>query len=192
MTVYGYARVSTADQKDALENQTRLLLGRGVDQVNLVVEVGSTRGALPVRDKLIGRLQPEDVIMAYKLDRIGRSMTDLRATVDCIIGKGASFQSLDGILVGPDDNTVGKLIFNIMAAIAEWERETIRDRMMEGVARAKRAGKYKGRLPALRDVPTDELTAIVRSLGAARAAKKYSVARRTVYNECARRGISLK
>lgn len=190
MTLYGYARVSTEDQEDALQSQLDLLLRAGVEAEHIAREIGSTRNPLPIRDKLIAKLAEGDLIVVFKLDRIGRSLPDVLDVVARIDKAKANVRTLDGLQIDTS-NAAGRLIFHILAAVSEFERDVTRERMLEGVRRAQREGKYAGRAKALRDVPNDELRAMVQSLGAARTAKRYGVARSTVYLTCNRRGISL-
>lgn len=93
--------------------------------------------------RLLDDLQAGDVVVVKSLDRLSRSTKDMLELVEVIEGKNATLQILDMKL---DTSTPqGEFFLTILAAIAQLERQTIRERTLEGVAIAKRVGKYKGR-----------------------------------------------
>ena len=155
MRVALYHRVSTLDQnpelaRDELRAAAR---GRGGDVVLGVEETG--RGAKNDRPGLarimeaacVGRL---DAVLVWKLDRFGRSALDLlsniRALRDCGVRFVATTQGLD---FGGDSGAVGQLLLTVLAGVAEFERELIRERTRLGQAKAVKAGKHIGRPRAL-------------------------------------------
>lgn len=142
----GYARVSTKDQN--LDLQIDALTKAGCADAYIYREEisGATRER-PQLQKLREQLREGDVVVVWKLDRLGRSLADLVHLVTEIQGKGAGLQSLHDNI----DTTTpqGKLTFHIFAAIAEFEREIIRERTNAGLASARARGRKGGRPPGL-------------------------------------------
>lgn len=138
----GYARVSTRDQN--LDLQIDALKKAGCDDTYIYMEqiTGATRER-PELQKLLSQIRVGDVIVIWKLDRLGRSLADLVHLVNEIQSKGAGLQSLHDNI----DTTTpqGKLTFHIFAAIAEFEREIIRERTKAGLASARARGRKGGR-----------------------------------------------
>lgn len=142
----GYARVSTRDQN--LDLQLDALRKVGCTDTYIYKEEisGATRER-PQLQKLLEQLREGDVLVVWKLDRLGRSLADLVHLVTEIQGKGAGLLSLNDNI----DTTTpqGKLTFHIFAAIAEFEREIIRERTNAGLASARARGRKGGRPPGL-------------------------------------------
>jgi DNA invertase Pin-like site-specific DNA recombinase len=142
----GYARCSTDEQN--LDLQMDALKSAGCDQI--FVDQGVS-GAKIERDGLSKALdavmQPDSVLVVWKLDRLGRSLGFLIELIDRLGQHKAGFQSLTESI----DTTTsgGKLIFHMMGALAEFERSLISERTKEGMKAAKRRGKNVGRPPAL-------------------------------------------
>ncbi len=136
----GYARVSTEDQK--LRLQRDALKAAGCEKVYREKVSGAAR-VLPVRDKLLEFAREGDVVVVWKLDRLGRSLSDLIASVNLLKGRGVGFRSLQEAI---DTTTpTGRLTFHIFAALAEFEREMIRERTTAGLAAARKRGSPIGR-----------------------------------------------
>lgn len=142
----GYARVSTRDQN--LDLQIDALKKAGCDDTYIYKEeISGASRERPELKKVLEHLRAEDVVVVWKLDRLGRSLADLVHLVNEIQGKGAGLQSLHDNI----DTTTpqGKLTFHIFAAIAEFEREIIRERTNAGLASARARGRKGGRPPGL-------------------------------------------
>ena len=141
----GYARTSTLDQTAGLEAQQRDLTAAGcertyVEQVSSV-DVGDRQELARALDNL----RPGDALVVTKLDRLARSMAHLMDLLKIIDGKGASLRILSMSL---DTGTpTGRLMLNVLGSVAQFEREIMLERQREGIAKAKAAGKYKGRAP---------------------------------------------
>ena len=136
----GYARVSTEEQKT--HGQTDALKAAGCE---LVLEEKRSGGAMsrPILIELLKKLQPGDEVMVYKLDRIARSLKDLLSIQERIIEAGADFKSLTETL---DTSTpAGRMIFQLLGAFAEFERELIRERTKVGLRAAMERGSKPGR-----------------------------------------------
>jgi DNA invertase Pin-like site-specific DNA recombinase len=141
MTVYGYARVSTAGQ--TLVSQDAQLHAAGCAKV-YAEKVSGAKTDRPELAKLIRRLEAGDVLMVTRLDRLARSTRDLLNILDAIGKAGAGFKSLSDAWA---DTTTphGRLMLTILGGLAEFERELILARTGDGRARAKAKGVRFGR-----------------------------------------------
>ena len=143
MAIFGYARVSTIDQN--LDAQKDALLKYGCEKI--YYEKASAKNVeRPQLQKLLSSLREKDVVVVYKLDRLARSLKDLIDLVNELANKKVDFVSIsDGI----DTSTaVGKLMFHLVGAFAEFERDIISERTKVGLesarARGRKGGKPKG------------------------------------------------
>jgi DNA invertase Pin-like site-specific DNA recombinase len=132
MTVFGYARVSTADQH--LTGQIEALKAAGATTIYRE-KISGVRADRPQLAKLMAALKPSDVVLVTKLDRLGRSTRELLDLIDRIGKAGAVFRSL-GDPLWDTSSPQGRLLSTLLAAIAEFERELIRERTGEGRRRA--------------------------------------------------------
>ncbi len=140
--IYGYARVSTQDQNLALQQDA--LSVYGVDET-IVDKISGKRFDRSGLTRLCSKLQFGDKVVVYKLDRLGRSLIDLLKTVQWFKDNGIEFVSLKETI---DTSTpTGRLIFNIFATLAEFERDLISERTKAGLQAAKKRGKVLGRTP---------------------------------------------
>lgn len=141
----GYARISTDDQSLDLQRDA---LGRA--GCAAVFEDCGASGASTKRaglDAALERVAPGDVLVVWKLDRLGRSLPHLIQIIQQLGERGAGFASLSESI---DTTTAGgKLVFHLMGALAEFERSLIVERVNAGIAAAKRRGKHVGRPPKL-------------------------------------------
>lgn len=138
----GYARVSTTDQ--SLNPQKDPLSEAGCEKLFTDVASGA-RTQRPGLDKAISFCRKGDTLVVWKLDRMGRSMSHLIETVQSLEKKGVGFQSLTEKI---DTNTAsGRLIFHLFGALAEFERDLIRERVQAGLKSARARGRKGGRPP---------------------------------------------
>lgn len=140
----GYARVSTAEQSLALQQDA--LMTAGCDRVY----TGVASGADPNRDGLaeaFDYVRGGDTLVVWRLDRLGRSLKQLIERVTALESRGVGFRSLTEAM----DTTTsgGRLIFHVFGALAEFERAVIRERTLAGLAAARARGRMGGRPPAL-------------------------------------------
>jgi DNA invertase Pin-like site-specific DNA recombinase len=145
LAIIGYARVSTQDQN--LTGQLAALKADGADPIYRE-KISGVRADRPQLAKLMASLQAGDVVVVTKLDRLGRSTRELLDLIDKISKAGASFRSL-GDPLWDTGSSQGRLLSTMLAAIAEFERELIRERTGEGRKRAMAAGVRFGRKPKL-------------------------------------------
>jgi DNA invertase Pin-like site-specific DNA recombinase len=136
----GYARVSTTDQQPHLQIDN--LQHAGCYRAFTEAASG-TRADRPALQQLLDQLRPGDTLVVWKLDRLGRSLRHLVDTVTGLAERGVGFRSLQEAL----DTTTpgGKLVFHVFAALAEFERDLVRERTSAGLAAARARGHRGGR-----------------------------------------------
>lgn len=144
----GYARVSTADQHLALQEDA--LLAAGVSPDFMFSEHKSGANAKrPALEDCMKILRKGDTLVIWKLDRLGRSLKDLIVLMETFHERGVELVSLQDAI---DTNTpTGKLLFHMLGAIAEFERAMIVDRTLAGLAASRLRGRKGGRKPKLND-----------------------------------------
>lgn len=143
----GYMRVSKADGSQVLDLQRDALIEAGVAPRAIYEDMAS--GAKDDRPGLaacLKSLRKDDVLVIWKLDRLGRNLKHLIETVEELTKRGVGFKVLHG---APVDTTTsqGKLMFTMFAALAEFERDVIRERTIAGLASARARGRKGGRKP---------------------------------------------
>lgn len=184
MTLLGYTRVSTAAQDAQL--QLDALLSAGVQKRDVFADVTSgSRSAAerPGMKKLLDYAEPGDTVVVWRVDRLGRSLIDVLNTVNLLRGRGVKLRSIsDGIDPG---TTSGRLMLNMLATLAEYERELITERVNAGIAAAKAGGTRFGRPVLNPAVVADKLEVVrdARAKGktAAEAARLVGWSRATLY-----------
>ena len=142
--IIGYARVSTHDQ--LLDAQLDILNDAGAAKI-FSDKISGSKRKRPELNRLLDQLRDGDVVLVAKYDRLARSLADLLEIVAAIEAAGAGFRS-----IAEDIDTTtpaGRLIFHVFASIAQFERERIRERTLEGLAVARKKGRIGGRPPAL-------------------------------------------
>jgi DNA invertase Pin-like site-specific DNA recombinase len=140
----GYARISTKDQK--LDLQIDALELAGCEKIFTDIASGA-KSTRPGLDEALNFARKKDVIVVWKLDRLGRSLKHLISTVNELSDREVGFESLEEKL---DTTTAsGKLLFHIFGALAEFERELIRERTNAGLKAARARGRNGGRPKSL-------------------------------------------
>ena len=136
----GYARVSTLEQDEALQHDA--LTAAGCERV-FVDRVSGKLEHRPALDAMLDQLRPGDSVTVWRLDRLGRSLRHLIDVVADLEARGVAFRSLTESI---DSSTPGgKLTFHLFGALAEFERDLIRERTMAGLAAARARGRMGGR-----------------------------------------------
>jgi DNA invertase Pin-like site-specific DNA recombinase len=145
--VIGYARVSTAEQN--LDMQIDALKNAGCERIYSDVASGTKTERIELK-KALEHIREGDVLVAWRLDRLGRSLKHLIHVVSELENRGIGFKSLQENI----DTTTngGKLIFHIFGALAEFEREIIKERTKAGLAAARSRGRLGGRPKKMDDV----------------------------------------
>ena len=175
-----YARVSTLDQEpeNQLQELRRYVEARGWTAVEYVDKgVSGAKDRRPALDQLLtdARRRRFDVLVCWRLDRLGRNLKHLITLLEELQALGIAFVSL---AEGIDATTpAGKLQMHILGAIAEFERERIRERVLAGLQRARTQGKRLGRPRAL--LPVERLQAVSK-LPMSDAARVLGVSRSTI------------
>ena len=139
----GYARVSTREQ--ILDLQLDALMKFGVEKHNIHIDTisGSTIER-PGLDAVLDKLEEGDTLVVWRLDRLGRSLTHLVGIISELEDRGVAFKSIqDGAI--DTSSASGKLVFSIFAALAEFERNLIRERTKAGLESARARGRLGGR-----------------------------------------------
>jgi len=177
----GYARVSTEEQD--YQSQTESLKSYGCTEENIFAEKvsGGDKDGRPKLQELIRFARKGDTVHVTKLDRLARNAKDALEIADQLQDKGAGLiiHDLGGMDITSD---VGKLVYTVLAAVAEMERKRIRERQREGIERAKNEGRHLGRQEAL----TEEQKLKIKQLiddgePKAQLAKRFGVSRTTIY-----------
>ena len=137
----GYARVSTAEQN--LAYQVTALKAAGCDIIFEDEGVSGAVASRPALDQALAELRDGDTLIVWRLDRLGRSLKHLIELNEGLMTRGVFFESLNEKI---DTSTaMGKFVFHILGAVAELEREIIRERTLAGMAEAAKHGRLPGR-----------------------------------------------
>lgn len=182
--IYGYARVSTLDQK--LDNQIELLKSAGCTSIYKEKKSGAD-AARPELKKLLAAIEQGDTIVITRLDRLARSTIDLLKIMKDLEERGVYLKSLADAWI--DTTTAaGKLIVTVFAGLAEFERALIKERTAEGLARAKERGVVLGRRRKMTSIQIREAVAM-RSVGRSyeEIGEIFGISRQTVAREIQRR-----
>jgi DNA invertase Pin-like site-specific DNA recombinase len=184
----GYARCST-DAQD-LTAQRNALSALGVAPERIYVDQGltGTNRARPGLREALAACRAGDTLVVAKLDRLARSVPDAREIVDELTGRQVKL-NLGGSVHDPTD-PVGRLLFNVLAMVAEFEADLARGRTREGMAVAKAKGRLRGKQPKLSPKQEAHLVNLWRagSHTTAELAELFNVARSTVYRAIQRAG----
>ena len=173
--IVGYARTSTWDQTAGLAAQQRDLKAAGAEKV--FSEQASSVAQRTKLNECLAFLREGDVLTVTKPDRLARSTAELLSIEADLSGIGLVVLSMGGERLDTRKPT-SKLMLTILAGVATWEREIMLERQREGIAKAKAAGKYKGRPISIDAAQIRQLRA---ELGPAAIAKRLGIARSSVY-----------
>jgi DNA invertase Pin-like site-specific DNA recombinase len=184
----GYVRVSSETDRQNFDLQRDALIAVGVDSRHLFEDRASgARTDRPGLSQALAFVRPGDVLVVWKLDRLGRSLTHLIEIVNTLKANQVAFRSLTE---GMDTTTAsGELFFHVFGALAQYERALIKERVTAGLAAARHRGRIGGRPPA---ISSEKLAAIVESLrgGMSKAAvcRTFGVKRTTLIETLSRIG----
>jgi DNA invertase Pin-like site-specific DNA recombinase len=182
--VLGYARVSTADQDVA--GQSMRLTQAGAIKVFTDVRSGRSMDRLGL-DALFAYAREGDTLAVVRLDRLGRSLSELLAAVKMLRSRRIALRSLEENI--DTNSAAGELVFHVFGAIAHFERRLIAERTKDGIAAARARGKRPGRQPLDVDKIAAALKLVQAGLSPTAAAKQVGLGRSTVYRELTRAGI---
>jgi len=181
----GYARISTQDQNLALQRDA--LIEAGCERVFEDTASGGVAPRLAARKELLGYARRGDVVVVWRLDRLGRSLRDLVDVVTTLGERGIGLRSLREAI---DTTTpAGTLTFHVFAALAEFEAALVRERTRAGLAAARQRGTRLGRPPALTPQQVEMARSMLASpkLSARQVAQQLGVHRSTLYRSLADR-----
>jgi DNA invertase Pin-like site-specific DNA recombinase len=178
MRLIGYARVSTLEQNESLQVDELEKAGCVRPYVD---HASGAKASRPALDEMVASLKDGDVVVVWKLDRLGRSLKNLIDLVDLFKSKGVGFRSLTE---GFDTTTPqGELFFQLFGAFAQYERAMVRERTMAGLAAARARGRKGGRPSALSPKQVESARKMYdgKELSVAEIASRLGVHRTTVY-----------
>lgn len=175
----GYARVSTADQN--LDLQRDALLRAGCEKIFEEKKSGKAGSKRPELDAALAFLRPDDVLVVWKLDRLGRSLVEMMRTIDQLRSDGVAFRSLTEEL--DSESAQGRFFLQIHGAMAEYFLDLNRERTMEGLKAALARGRKGGRRKGLSEADIEAGQALLASgtIPVADIAKRLGVSRSTFY-----------
>lgn len=176
----GYVRVSSVDDRQSVDLQRDALLAAGVDERHLYSDKASgARDDRPGLKACLEFLKAGDTLVVWKLDRLGRSLTNLLAIITDLKNRGVAFRSLTEQM---DTSTPhGELLFSLFGALAQYERALTRERVMAGLVAARRRGRRGGRPPSIDAETIEQITAAL-DAGASKASvcRSFKVPRSTL------------
>ena len=180
--VFGYIRVSQAEGESGLATQRRILTDHGFRDDRIFTDVASGRNMRrPAWKQLREILQPGDVVVVPRIDRLARNLSEGLRTIEELHAQGIYIRSLAEGLDTGDDNPTSRLMLHMLLSLAKWERESIRDRIKAGVDRAAAEGRTGGRPPALDSEKLQAVRDFLDNGGSvSAAARAFGVSRPTV------------
>ncbi|MBX9867472.1 MAG: recombinase family protein [Burkholderiales bacterium] len=187
----GYARVSTKDQN--LDLQLDALQKENCSKI-FKEKISGTKSERPALQDMLNQVRPGDVIIIWKLDRLGRSLKNLVEIVGQLIAQGVGLKSLHDNI----DTTTpqGRLTFNIFASLAEFERDLISERTMAGLASARARGRNGGKPKGLSQQAESTACAAETlykegKLAVNQIATQLGIAKNTLYKYLRHRGVEI-
>lgn len=172
---YGYARVSTTDQDCSLQEEA--LRSAGCDHVRSEKRSGTSLKGRDELATLIEFMRQGDTLVVTRIDRLARSIGDLQDIVRQLKAKGVALKATEQPI---DTSTAaGKAFLDMLGVFAEFETNLRRERQMEGIAKAKAEGVYKGRKPSINVEEVKRLKA--EGVGPAEIARRMGIGRASVY-----------
>ena len=173
---YGYARVSSRDQNLSIQEAT--LKAAGCRIIRMEKASGTSRNGRPELELLLEFMRDDDELVVTRIDRLARSISDLQDIVRTLKARGVILRVTEQPI---DTSTAsGKCFFDMLGVVAEFETNLRKERQLEGIAKAKAAGVYKGRK---RKVPVDEVRQLKdagRSIS--EIAETFDVSRTAIYH----------
>lgn len=181
----GYMRVSTADGSQKFDMQETALIEAGVSPDKIYSDMAS--GASDDREGLkymLKSLNPGDTVVVWKLDRLGRNVKYLVNVIDELIKKNVSLEILTGACHGVNMTTPeGRMFFHMAATFAQFERDLIRERIVAGIAEAKRRGRKSGRKFKFSNADVDTAYHLIKAgVPKKEIARRFNVTVQTIFN----------
>ncbi len=173
----GYIRVSSIDQ-----NTNRQLDGLALDKIFTDKASGKSTDR-PALSECLKYIRSGDTLVVHSMDRLARNLDDLRSIVKSLTDQNIKVEFVkESLIFTGEDSPMSTLLLSVMGAFAEFERSLIKERQKEGIAIAKKAGKYKGRKPSLTAEQIEEIKKQIQAgIPKAKIARDYGVTRQTIY-----------
>ena len=177
----GYARVSTSKQGQSLDTQREALIDAGCDENHIYTDtISGTKWQRPGLDDALEYMRPDDTLVVTRLDRLGRSLAETVNTITDLAERDINVKVLEPAL--DTSRPADKVVINVMASLAEWERDLLIQRTREGVAQARAQGRVAGPKPKL----TNEQAQVAKELieggkSVSAVARTFNVSRPTIY-----------
>lgn len=177
----GYARVSTSKQGQSLDTQREALIGAGCDANHIYTDtISGTKWQRSGLDDALAYMRPDDTLVVTRLDRLGRSLAETVNTIAGLAERDINVKVLEPAL--DTSRPADKVVINVMASLAEWERELLIQRTREGVAHARAQGRVAGPKPKLNLEQKKQINQLFQSGESVSAlARSFNVSRQTVY-----------
>ena len=172
----GYGRVSSSGQ--SLDIQLEALAAAGCEKVFAEKMSGRSTRDREQLAQALDFVREGDIFAVTRLDRLARSVGDLHQIIERLTEKGVAFRCLNQSAV-ETETSMGRLLIGVLSAVAAFEADIRRERQMEGVLKAKAAGKYRGRPASIDPVRVKELRQT--GMGASQIAKTMGIGRASVY-----------
>ena len=174
----GYARTSTSDQTAGYEVQITQLTKTGCEKI-FQEQISAVAKSRPELEKALDFVREGDVICVTRLDRLCRSMAHFVEISERLNAKGVGLQVL---AMNLDTTTpTGKLMTNLLVAVAQFERELLLERQRDGIRKAKEQGKYRGRKPTARMRAAEVLAFRAKGLKAVEISDRLGISAASVY-----------
>lgn len=175
MAIFGYARSSSLDQSPNI--QIEQLKAAGCELVRTEKKSGTSRDGRTELQTLLDFLRTGDILMVTRIDRLARSIGDLQDIVRLLKAKGVELRATEQPI--NTGTAAGKAFLDMLGVFAEFETNLRKERQLEGIAKAKAAGIYKGRPPKIRASEVAKLKS--EGLGATAIAERMGIGRASVY-----------
>lgn len=177
----GYTRVSTARQTESLDTQCEQLTAVGCDLNRIYSDtISGTKWQRPGLDQALDFARPGDTLVVTRLDRLGRNLAETVSTIAGLAERDINVRVLEPAL--DTSRPADKVVINVMASLAEWERDLLIQRTREGVAHARAQGRVAGPKPKLSDEQAEVAKELIdggKSVSA--VARTFNVSRPTIY-----------
>jgi len=175
----GYIRVSTEDQ-----NPDRQLSDLELDK-KFIDYASGTNTKRPQLQSLLEYVREDDIVYVHSLDRLARNLSDLKKLVDHFVENGIQIHFIKENLKFTDKkDPMSNLLFCVFGAVAEFEHSLIKERQAEGIAKAKREGKYLGRRKCMTPSKIEEMKRMLKlEYSISKIARKLEVSRLSIYRE---------
>ena len=181
MALYGYARVSSADQDYALQEQA--LRTAGCEVIRAEKASGTVRAGRTELELLLAFLRPGDTLVVTRVDRLARSIKDLQDIVYTLKARGVTLRATEQPI--DTQSAAGKAFLDMLGVFAEFETNLRRERQREGIVAAKARGVYRGRKPSV-DLHAIRRLREEQKLGATEIARRLGIGRASVYRALAK------